>query len=209
MIYTEKTFTYIEALYPVSDGERRLRERAACGNVPVMRPQTAQLLRTLVAGKQPRRLLEIGTAIGYSGSVMLSACGGHLTTVEIDEKSYAEAGKNFAELGLSARVTQILGDSAEVLQALEQQYDFIFLDGAKAQYVRLLEGLIARLPSGGMLVADNVMFWGLVTGECPRVPRKRTIVSRMRQFLTSITHDARLTSCILPVADGVSVSVKK
>lgn len=207
-MYTEKTYGYIDGLFP-PDGLEELRAYAEERKIPIMRRTAAQILKTMVAVKQPQRLLEFGTAIGYSGCVMLSSCNGRLTTVESDEQSYFVAAENFKMAGFADRVTQALGDANEEIEKLSGTFDFVFLDYAKAQYVRLLPHILRRLEPGGVLVADNVLFRGYISGEERRKRRFVTIVKRMREFLETLATDPSVTTSVLPVCDGMSVSVKE
>ena len=154
--------------------------------------------------------MELGSAIGISGSVMLSICTkAHLTTVERDEHMYGEANENFRILNLSDRVTSILGDASEVINNINQKFDFIFLDCAKVQYVKYLPRLKQLLNKGGILLADDVLLYGWITGET-EVPKKRKMLAQhVKEYIDAVTSDEQLTTTILNVGDGVALSVKK
>lgn len=209
MNYTEKTYEYLEGLYAEDKRLAELKLFAKENNIPIMRDTVAHFLTCMVSMKRPQRILELGTAIGYSGSVMLLHSDACLTTLELDENSYYTAAENFRKFGLSDRVTQALGDANEQIRALTGTYDFVFLDYAKAQYIRLLPEILRRLERGGVLIADNVLFRGWITNEEKRRRRFVTIVKRMREFLAEIAKSEMLTTSIVPFADGVSISVKK
>ena len=178
--------------------------------IPVMLDDTKELLFETVARAQPKRILEIGTAIGYSGIVMLSASEhATLNTIEMDEQSAALARKNFEEFGVSERVNIFVGDAREIVRMLTGSYDFIFLDGPKGQYEAFLPYLTDLLEVGGTLVCDNVLYKGLVE-HIPDDKRHKhiTVARNMHAFLHDITTSERYDTVLHRVGDGVTVSVK-
>lgn len=186
-----------------------MRNRALADAVPIMLPETETVLAALIRARKPERILEIGTAIGYSGSVMLLLEPlARLVTIEIDGDRFVEAKANFAKLGLTDRVTAIEGDAAEVLPLLTGDFDFIFLDGPKGQYAAYLPFLIEHLSQGGLLVADNVKLHGLVTEE-DNGHKNRTVRVNMLSFLKAVAEDERLVSETLEYGDGIALCYKK
>ncbi|MGD9901005.1 MAG: O-methyltransferase [Spirochaetales bacterium] len=185
-------------------------EYAKLNNVPIVRPKTANLLFNYVKEHSPKRVLEIGTAIGYSGALMLkSSTNSTLDTIEKDASVLDVATKNFEELNLTDRVKTILGDAKEVLNTLSGEYDFIFLDGPKAQYIHYLPRLLELLKVGGTLFADNVLFRGMVLSD-GKIPHKnRTIVKNLQQFLNEIGSNKSLKTQIIDLEDGISISIKE
>ena len=177
--------------------------------IPVMLDDTRELLYNTVKAKQPKRILEIGTAIGYSGIIMLSACHATLNTVEMDENNAAMARENFALFGVADRVNLFVGDAREIIGYLSGQYDFIFLDGPKGQYKAFLPYLTDLLTVGGTLVCDNALYKGLVE-HVPDNPRHKhiTVARNMRAFLDEITTSDRYDTILYRVGDGVTVSTK-
>ena len=181
-----------------------------------MRPDSASLLLTLTALKKPARILETGTAIGYSAILMASAApGAEIETVEIDPDMASLARANISRAGLGDRIRVILGDASEVLPALRGTYDMIFLDSAKGQYVHLLDDVLRLLPSGGLLVADNCIFYGKVFDEPSSAPHKhRTIVVNMRAFLDRVLRSGEdggrveFRGTLLETGDGMMVAVR-
>lgn len=188
----------------------RLRSSAFSRGIPTADDETLNFLITLLSAVRPKNILELGTATGISGSVILRICAGaHLTTVERDESFYKEAVENFNKLDLSERVTAICGDAGEVIKTLEGSFDFIFLDCAKVQYIKYLPRLKELLKSGGILLADDVLLYGWITGEA-EVPKKRKMLARhIEEFLQAVTDDNELNTTILDIGDGLSLSVKK
>jgi len=180
-------------------------------NVPVIRPQVQSLLKLLLAIKQPEQILEVGTAIGFSALLMseYGPVGCKVTTIEKYEKRIPIARENIRKAGKEEAVTLLVGDAAEVLKGLDGSYDFIFMDAAKGQYINFLPDILRLLPVGGILVSDNVLQGGDVIESRFAVARRdRTIHSRMREYLYELKHNERLRTDILPVGDGVTVSVR-
>lgn len=177
--------------------------------IPVMLDDTRELLYDTVKNCQPKRILEIGTAIGYSGIVMLSACDATLNTVELDEAAANMARDNFTQFGVIDRVNLIVGDAREIVGYLSGSYDFIFLDGPKGQYITFLPYLTDLLEVGGTLVCDNVLYKGLVE-HVPDNPRHKhiTVARNMRAFLDEITTSKRFETKLFRIGDGVTVSKK-
>lgn len=177
--------------------------------IPVMLDDTRELLYNTVRDRNPKRILEIGTAIGYSGIIMLSACGGTLNTVEMDESNAQLARENFALFGVADRVNLFVGDARQIIGYLSGQYDFIFLDGPKGQYRFFLPYLTDLLVVGGTLVCDNTLYKGLVE-HVPSDPRHKhiTVARNMRAFLDEITTSSRYSTILHRVGDGVTVSTK-
>lgn len=177
---------------------------------PVCPDEVLQYLLLTVREIVPSKILEIGTAEGLSGAAMLfEAPNARLTTVEIDEDRHKKAKENFQEFGLSGRARCVLGDAADVLPALEGPFDLIFLDGPKAQYVHYLPQLKRLLPSGGALVADDVLLYGWVSGEVPPPPKRRSIAARIREYLDAVCSDPDFITSVFELGEGVALSVKR
>lgn len=178
--------------------------------IPVMLDDTKELLFETVKNACPLRILEIGTAIGYSGIVMLSAApNATLNTIELDENVAKMAKENFAKAQMSHRVNLFVGDAREIVTQLTGEYDLIFMDGPKGQYEVFLPYLTDVLKVGGTLVCDNVLYKGLVE-HVPENKRHKhiTVARNMNAFLHDITHNERYQTVLHRVGDGVTVSVK-
>ena len=190
----------------LSQLEKFARERY----IPVMLDDTKELLYNTVRERQPRRILEIGTAIGYSGIVRLSACErATLNTIELDENTANIARANFTEFGMSRRVNIFVGDARVIVPQLTGSYDFIFLDGPKGQYETFFPFLTDLLEVGGTLVCDNVLYKGLVE-HVPENKRHKhiTVARNMRAFLDDITSNERYSTTLHRIGDGVTISMK-
>ncbi len=188
-----------------------LEEFAIKTNVPVIRPQMQSFLKLLLAMKQPKQILEVGTAIGFS-ALLMSEYGPEdcrITTIEKYEKRIPIARENFKKAGKEEDITLLAGDATEILKELTGPYDLIFMDAAKGQYIHFLPDILKLLPAGGVLVSDNVLQDGDVMESRFAVTRRdRTIHSRMREYLYELKHNEQLCTDILPVGDGITVSVK-
>lgn len=180
-------------------------------NVPVIRPQMQSFLKLLLTMKQPKRILEVGTAIGFSALLMSEYAPKDckITTIEKYEKRIPLARENFKKAGKEDSITLLEGDASLILKELTDSYDFIFMDAAKGQYIHFLPDILKLMPVGGVLVSDNVLQDGDVMESRFAVTRRdRTIHSRMREYLYELKHNELLCTDILPVGDGVTVSVK-
>lgn len=181
-------------------------------NVPIIRPQMQSLLKLLLTIKQPQRILEVGTAIGFS-ALLMSEYGPvdcKITTIEKYEKRIPIARENFKRAGRENQITLLEGDAAEILRRLEGPFDLIFMDAAKGQYIHFLPDVLKLLSKGGLLISDNVLQDGDILESRYAVTRRnRTIHSRMRDYLYELKHNENLQTDILPVGDGVTVSVRK
>ena len=212
MTIDERTITYINSLEngdsPIVQAVAR---EARDSFVPIIRKETAGLLKTLVEMKRPFRILEVGTAVGYSALLMAEHMpeGGHITTIEKYEKRIPIARENFKRAGMDERITLIEGVAAEVMDSLDETYDLIFMDAAKGQYIHFLPKVMRLLAVGGVLISDNVLQDGdLIESRFAVTRRNRTIHARMREYLYELKHRPDLQTAIIPIGDGVTVSVK-
>lgn len=189
-----------------------IEQEARKTNVPIIRTQVQSLLRLLLAMRKPTSILEVGCAIGFS-ALLMSEYGPkdcHITTIEKYEKRIPVARENFRRAGKEDKITLLEGDAAEILGELAGPYDMIFMDAAKGQYIHFLPDVMRLLSPGGILLSDNVLQDGdILESRFAVTRRNRTIHSRMREYLYALKHHPELETVILPVADGVTVSVKR
>ncbi|MBL0387355.1 O-methyltransferase [Tumebacillus sp. ITR2] len=199
---------YLRSLVPERDELlQELERRAEELFIPILDLETMGFLRVFLAIAKPLRILEVGSAIGYSAIVMARATGAQITTIERDPERAQEARHNLARAGLTERVELLEGDALDIIPTLGM-YDLIFLDAAKGQYPRFLELLHPHLKPGGVLLSDNVLFQGLVSGD-PEVKHKlRTMINRLREYNVLLTQHPEYETSILPVGDGLAVSVR-
>ena len=201
---------YTASLVQLNVDERIRARRADALNrgIPVADDETLNFLLLMLSATQPKRILEIGTAVGLSSIAMLLACPqAKLTTVELEEDRYLEAKQNFADFQVTERVTAHLGDAGEILAMMDGQFDFVFLDGPKAQYEKYLFDLKRLMKKGSILFADDVLLYGWVSGEEPTPQKRHSIVDKIRSYLYTVTADKDFITSVLNVGDGVALSV--
>ena len=179
--------------------------------VPIIRKEMQSFLKLLLAIKKPARILEVGTAIGFSAILMAeyNPTDGQIITIENYEKRIPIAKANFERAGKAEQITLLEGDAAEVLKTIEEPFDFIFMDAAKGQYIHFMPEVLRLLKNDGVLVSDNVLQDGdIIESRYVVTRRNRTIHKRMRDYLYQLTHHEELVTSILPIGDGITVSVK-
>lgn len=213
MIVDERIVTFINSLDTKnSEILETVEKEALASSVPIIRREMQSFLKTLLLIKKPMRILEVGTAVGFSALLMSEYApeGCRITTIENYEKRIPIARENFRRAGKEEQIALIEGDAAEVMKKLEGPFDFIFMDAAKGQYIHYLPEALRLLPEGGVLVSDNVMQDGDVIESRFAVERRnRTIHARMREYLYELKHNDALVTSIIPLGDGVAVSVKR
>lgn len=205
---------YLDSLIP-HRGEflTELRRKSALEEsyAPIVQKSTEQLIVTLLKLIKPKRVLEVGTAVGYSAILMADNLPDDSTIVTIERyKKHADiAVDNVFASGYEKKIKVIEGEAAEVLHWLDGSFDFIFLDAAKGQYIEFLPDILRLLKSGGVLLSDNILYHGMVEDEEKVERRKITIVKRLHMYLEEIMNNEVLTTSIIPIGDGVALSVKK
>lgn len=213
MIIDNRITEYLHSL-EISRGELldTIEKKAIEDGVPIIRSETAALLRSLTAALRPENILEIGTAVGYSAlqmcQVMPENC--HITTIEKYEKRIPEAKENFRKAGEESHITFLEGDADMWLKELKgKQFDLVFMDAAKGQYLNWLPLLLDLMPVGAVLISDNVLQDGDVVQSRFAVQRRnRTIHSRMREYLYELKHMEEFETAVIPIGDGVTISTR-
>ena len=213
MINSERLVTFINSLDKGNDEVLDIIENEALeSSVPIIRKETQSLLRTLTELKRPEKILEAGTAVGFS-AILMAKSGrrdSHITTIENYEVRIPVAKANIKRAGLEDRITLLEGDAVKIMGELTGPFDMIFIDSAKGQYINMVADAIRLLSPGGLLISDNVLQDGDVLESRYAVKRRdRTIHARMRDYLYELTHNEALETAILPVGDGITISVKK
>ena len=213
MIVDERLVTYINSLDAGNTAMLDQIEREATADyVPIIRKEMQSFLKFLLAMKKPARILEVGTAVGFSAILMAEydpvPC--QITTIDNYEKRIPIARENFKRAGKEAQIALLEGDAAEVLKTLEDPYDFIFMDAAKGQYIHFLPEILRLLAKDGVLVSDNVLQDGdVIESRFAVTRRNRTIHKRMREYLYTLTHSEELVTAVLPVGDGITLSTRR
>jgi len=212
MIVDERIVTYIHSLeLPESEIIEKIEQEALDMRVPVIRKETQSFLKVLLLIKKPLRILEIGAAVGFSAILMSEYMpdGGRITTIENYDKRIPIARRNFERAGKAGQITLLEGDALAVMKTLSGPYDFIFMDAAKGQYIQYMPETLRLLAPEGVLVSDNVLQDGEIAESRFAVERRnRTIHSRMREYLYQLKHDVRIQTSILPLGDGIALSVR-
>ncbi|MDD3368013.1 MAG: O-methyltransferase [Lachnospiraceae bacterium] len=213
MIIDERMYAFINSMDTGNPAWlNELEEEALQNEVPIIRTDMQSFLRFLLAAGKPKKILEVGTAIGFSALLMSEYAGPEcqITTIEKYEKRIPIAKENFKRFGREHQITLLEGDAADILKELEGPYDMIFMDAAKGQYIHFLPEVLRLLPEGGLLVSDNVLQDGDVAESRFAVTRRnRTIHARMRDYLYTLKHHEQLVTAILAVGDGITLSVKR
>lgn len=189
-----------------------IEREALDSNVPIIRKEMQSFLKVLLSVQKPMCVLEVGTAVGFSALLMSEYLedGATITTIENYEKRIPVAQENFKRAGKEDMILLLKGDAQDVLKTLDPGYDFIFMDAAKGQYIHFLPEVLRLLKPGGLLVSDNVMQDGTIIESRFGIERRdRTIHARMREYLYVLKHHEELLTSIIPLGDGVALSVKK
>lgn len=212
-IVKNEIVNYINKVQPIqNDAIGGLQKYAYENDVPIIDQETAKMLGVLLELKKPKNILEIGCAIGFSSIFMTQFLddNGKITTIDRFDVMIKQARANFEKFGVKDKIELIEGDAVEVLNSLDEEFDVVFLDAGKGQYINMLENCIRLLKSGGLLIADDIFQNGNIVADIQSIEkRQRTIHRRMNEFIETINNDNRLNSSLIPIADGVLVAVKK
>lgn len=214
MIVNERIVTYMHSLEkPNSPILNQIEEQAHIDKVPIIRKEMESFLRVMLAIKKPKRILELGTAVGYSAILMSESIDSDakITTIENYDKRIAVAKENISAAGKEEVITLLEGDAMEIMPTLDaNQFDFVFMDAAKAQYIYFLPEVLRLMKDGAILITDNVLQEGdLIESKYVVRRRDRTIHKRMREYMEVIKNHPQLETSIVPIGDGITVSVKR
>lgn len=213
MIVDERLVTYINSL-DTGNTEilDQIEKEAIAAYVPIIRKEMQSFLKLLLAMQKPMRILEVGTAVGFSAILMAQYAPADckIVTIENYEKRIPVAKENFKRAGKDEQITLLEGDAMQILPTLSGEFDMIFMDAAKGQYINFMSDILRLLKSGGVLVSDNVLQDGdIIESHYVVERRNRTIYKRMREYMYELTHNEGLVTAVLPVGDGITVSAKK
>lgn len=214
MIVNERIVSYINSLNADNEGVlAEIENEAKAAGVPVIRKEMENFLKVMLAVKKPAGILEVGAAVGYSSILMSmnvdSDC--HITTIENYDIRIEQARHNIARAGKESQITLLEGDAMNILKDLpSQEYDFVFMDAAKAQYINFLSEVLRVMKASAVLISDNVLQEGSIAESRYAVTRRdRTIHARMREYMYELTHMNELITSIVPIGDGITMSVKR
>ena len=203
---------YIRGLIKDRDGIlKEIEDFARANGVPIVQKETGVFLEFMTSMKKPKRILELGTAIGFSSILMYEAAGTEpeIITIERDERMIELANINLNKFNLSDKIKIEQGDCLEVLEKLNEPFDLIFMDAGKGHYNHFLPHCLRLLKEDGIIVADNVLFRGMVASQELVKRRKITIVKRMRTYLELVTQDKNLITSVIPMGDGIAVTKRR
>ncbi|AJG97849.1 O-methyltransferase [Clostridium beijerinckii] len=203
---------YIRSLIPEREGTLKEIEAFARENgVPIVQKETGVFLEFMTSMKKPKRILELGTAIGFSSILMYQAAGTEpeIVTIERDERMIELANINLKKFNLDHKIKIEEGDCLEILEKLNEPFDLIFMDAGKGHYNHFLPHCLRLLNPDGVIVADNVLFRGMVASQELVKRRKITIVKRMRTYLELVTQDENLITSVIPMGDGIAVTKRR
>ena len=210
-VASEQITEYLRSLIKENTGLlKELEEKALKEYIPIISPEVAQLIRLLSEMTGAEKILEIGSAIGYS-SILFAGFSDKMkiTTIEMDEERAAQAEENIRRAGMDKKITLLKGNALLVMDHIAEKFDMVFVDAAKGQYNNFLPKCLKLLKPGGLLISDNILYRGTVA-ETGFIPRKhRTIIVNMKEYLKRLSEDEKLTTSIIPIGDGVAVSLKK
>lgn len=214
MIVNERIVSYINSLNADNEGVlAEIENEAKAAGVPVIRKEMENFLKVMLAVKKPAGILEVGAAVGYSSILMSmnvdSDC--HITTIENYDIRIEQARHNIARAGKESQIMLLEGDAMNILKDLpSQEYDFVFMDAAKAQYINFLPEVLRVMKTSAVLISDNVLQEGSIAESRYAVTRRdRTIHARMREYMYELTHMNELITSIVPIGDGITMSVKR
>ncbi len=188
-----------------------LRSFAESNHIYIVKPQVEKLLSVLMSVIKPKNILEVGTAIGYSSMLMLKYAGesAKVTTIERDASVLSQARENIKARGFDDRIHTIFGDATEVLGSISGEYDFVFIDAAKGQYRDHFEKSLKLIKSGGIILTDDVLYFGMTASDELATKKHITITRRLREYLNFLCSDERFETTILPIGDGVAITYVK
>ena len=213
MIVDERLVTYINSLETGNtDILNQIEREALKTNVPIIRKEMQTFLKLMLVMNRPKRILEVGTAVGFSSILMAeyNPIDCEILTIENYEKRIPIARENFTRAGKENIITLLTRNEKDILPTLADPFDFIFMDAAKGQYINFMPEVLRLLRPGGMLISDNVLQDGdIIESRFAVTRRNRTIHKRMREYLYELTHNEELQTAVLPIGDGITVSVKK
>ena len=206
----EYIIRYIRDTIPERSGFLKELEKYAKENsVPISQPEAIRLTEILLKLKNPEKILEVGTAIGYSAIRMALSSEASITTIEISDEMADKAEENIKNAGFSDRIRVLRGDAAEVLKTVDGEFDVIFIDAAKGHYMDFFNECERLLKKGGLLISDNVLYKGMTATDELVVRRKITIVRRLRAYLEMLKENENYSTAIIPIGDGVALSIRE
>ena len=189
---------------------KRIKEKALAEHIPIIMDDTLEVVDKILVPLKPKKILEIGTAVGYSAICFSNYLqeGGRIDTIERDIQRVEEAKQNIKEVGVEEKIHILEGDAVEILPRLYEKYDVVFIDAAKGKYPFFLKEALRMLTEDGIILADNILYKGYVMSDYNK-HKQRTAVRNLRQYIAEVTQDPNLETEILEVGDGLAISKRK
>ena len=184
-----------------------VKEKAIENHIPIIMDDTLEKIEEILKEEKPKRILEIGTAVGYSATMFAKYTDEDCTidTIEIDEERAKEGTENIEKIGVSDRINIMVGNAVDILPTISQEYDIVFIDAAKGKYPVFLENAIRLIKNGGLILADNILYKGYVMSDYNK-HKQRTAVRHLREYIQEITENEKLESEILEIGDGLAIT---
>jgi predicted O-methyltransferase YrrM len=184
-----------------------VKEKALENHIPIIMDDTLEKIEEILKEEKPKRILEIGTAVGYSATMFAKYTDEDciIDTIEIDEERAKEAKENIEKIGVADRINIMVGNAVDILPTISQEYDIVFIDAAKGKYPVFLENAIRLIKNGGLILADNILYKGYVMSDYNK-HKQRTAVRHLREYIQEITEDEKLESEILEIGDGLAIT---
>ena len=184
-----------------------VKEKALENHIPIIMDDTLEKIEEILKEEKPKRILEIGTAVGYSATMFAKYTDEDciIDTIEIDEERAKEAKENIEKIGVADRINIMVGNAVDILPTISQEYDIVFIDAAKGKYPVFLENAIRLIKNGGLILADNILYKGYVMSDYNK-HKQRTAVRHLREYIQEITENEKLESEILEIGDCVYIS---
>ena len=188
----------------------KIKENALERHIPIIMDDTLEVIDKYLTEKRPEKILEIGTAVGYSAMCFSEYLkdGGKIDTIERDEERIAEAKENIKKVGVEEKINIYEGDAVEILPTMNDKYDVVFIDAAKGKYPFFLKEALRMINENGIIFADNILYKGYVMSDYNK-HKQRTAVRNLREYIKEVTEDPNLETEILEVGDGLAVSRRK
>ncbi len=184
---------------------QKMKEKSLKNYIPIIMDDTLEKLKEILKEENPKRILEIGTAVGYSACCFAINSDAVIDTIEIDEERYKEATINIENIGLKGRINLIHGNAVDILPSLDNKYDIIFIDAAKSKYNTFLEESFKLIKKGGLIIADNILYKGYVMSDYNK-HKQRTAVRHLREYIKEVTERDGLETKILEIGDGLAIT---
>ena len=186
---------------------KKVKEKALENHIPILMDDTLEKIEEILQEEKPKRILEIGTAVGYSASMFAKSTDEDciIDTIEIDEERAKEAEENIKKIGVAERINIMVGNAVDILPTISQEYDIVFIDAAKGKYPVFLENAIRLIKNGGLILADNILYKGYVMSDYNK-HKQRTAVRHLREYIQEITENEKLESEILEIGDGLAIT---